>query len=48
MAIKRLGQARIAVNGVLFNGQLKRITSHYGYGYDYKYGNDKQLSGQDK
>jgi len=37
-AVKRLGQARIEVQGVLFNGQLMRISSHYGYGYGYDYG----------
>jgi hypothetical protein len=39
-AVKRLGQARVEVKGVLFNGQLMRISSHYGYGY--KYGNYKR------
>jgi tyrosine-protein kinase Etk/Wzc len=38
----RLGQAQVAIKGVLFNGQLKRISSQYGYGYGYKYGNYKQ------
>jgi tyrosine-protein kinase Etk/Wzc len=38
-AVKRLGQARVEVKGVLFNGQLQRVTSRYGYGYGYKYGN---------
>ena len=38
-AVKRLGQARVEVKGVLFNGQLERISSRYGYGYGYKYGN---------
>lgn len=37
-AVKRLGQARVEVKGVLFNGQLARISSRYGYGYGYKYG----------
>ena len=36
-AVKRLGQARVEVKGVLFNGQLQRVSSRYGYGY--KYGN---------
>ncbi len=36
-AVKRLGQARVEVKGVLFNGQLVRISSPYGYGYGYKY-----------
>gem|GEM_PF-2920773 len=40
-AVKRLGQARVEVKGVLFNGQMMRITSRYGYGYGYKYGSDK-------
>lgn len=40
-AVKRLGQTRVEVKGVLFNGQLMRITSRYGYGYGYKYGSDK-------
>ena len=40
-AVKRLGHARVEVKGVLFNGQLMRITSRYGYGYGYKYGSDK-------
>jgi len=51
-AVKRLGQARIEVKGVLFNGQLMRITSRYGYGYGYgygyKYGGDKLVAKQDK
>jgi tyrosine-protein kinase Etk/Wzc len=37
-SVKRLGQARVEVKGVLFNGQLARISSRYGYGYGYKYG----------
>jgi tyrosine-protein kinase Etk/Wzc len=41
-AVKRLGQARVEVKGVLFNGQLMRISSSYGYGY--KYGSYKQDS----
>jgi len=36
-SVKRLGQARVEVKGVLFNGQLARISSRYGYGYGYKY-----------
>jgi tyrosine-protein kinase Etk/Wzc len=36
-AVKRLGQARVEVKGVLFNGQLVRISSRYGYGYGYGY-----------
>jgi tyrosine-protein kinase Etk/Wzc len=36
-AVKRLGQARVEVKGVLFNGQLMRISSRYGYGYGYAY-----------
>ncbi len=41
---KRLAQARVNVKGVLFNGQLQRISSNYGYGYGYgyKYGNYKK------
>ena len=39
-AIKRLAQSRVEVKGVLFNGQMMRISSRYGYGY--KYGNYKQ------
>ena len=36
---KRLGQARVEVKGVLYNGQLARISSRYSaYGYGYKYG----------
>jgi tyrosine-protein kinase Etk/Wzc len=34
---KRLAQAQVIVKGVLFNGQLQRISSHYGYGYGYGY-----------
>jgi len=52
IAVKRLGQARIDVKGVLFNGQMMRITSRYGYGYGYgygyKYGGDKSVAKQDK
>jgi tyrosine-protein kinase Etk/Wzc len=44
VTLKRLDQARIEVKGVLFNGQLQRITSNYGYGYGYKYGGYKQGS----
>jgi tyrosine-protein kinase Etk/Wzc len=40
-AVKRLGQARIEVKGVLFNGQLMRISNRYGYGYGYKYSSNK-------
>ncbi|MGC2049679.1 MAG: GNVR domain-containing protein [Gallionella sp.] len=40
-AVKRLGHARVEVKGVLFNGQLLRLTNRYGYGYGYKYGSDK-------
>jgi tyrosine-protein kinase Etk/Wzc len=36
-SVKRLGQARVEVKGVLFNGQLARISSPYGYGYGYGY-----------
>ena len=36
-SVKRLGQARVEVKGVLFNGQLARISSGYGYGYGYGY-----------
>lgn len=39
-AVKRLAQARVEVKGVLFNGQMMRISSSYGYGY--KYGNYKR------
>jgi len=37
-AVKRLNQARIEVKGVLFNGQLLRISNRYKYGYQYGYG----------
>ncbi|MBI5430566.1 MAG: polysaccharide biosynthesis tyrosine autokinase [Nitrosomonadales bacterium] len=37
-AVKRLGQARVEVKGVLFNGQLMRISSRYEYGYGYQRG----------
>jgi tyrosine-protein kinase Etk/Wzc len=47
VTLKRLDQARIEVKGVLFNGQLQRITSNYGYGYGYKYGGYKQSAKQD-
>lgn len=40
-AVKRLGQARVEVKGVLFNGQLMSLTNRAGYGYGYKYGSDK-------
>ena len=36
-SVKRLGQARVEVKGVLFNGQLARISSRYGYGYGFGY-----------
>lgn len=36
-AVKRLAQARVEVRGVLFNGQLPRVTARYGYGYGYGY-----------
>lgn len=42
VTLKRLDQAHIEVKGVLFNGQLQRITNNYGYGYGYKYGGYKQ------
>jgi hypothetical protein len=44
-----MDQARVTIKGVLFNGQLQRISSHYGYGYGYgyKYSNYKQ-SGADE
>jgi tyrosine-protein kinase Etk/Wzc len=47
-AVKRLGQARVEVKGVLFNGQLQRVSSRYGYGYGYgyKYSNYKQVEKQ--
>ena len=32
-SIKRLGQARVEVKGVLYNGQLQLISSRYGYKY---------------
>jgi tyrosine-protein kinase Etk/Wzc len=35
---QRLAQAKVSVKGVLFNGQLKRLTGSYGYGYGYGYG----------
>lgn len=44
VALKRLEQARIEVKGVLFNGQLQRVSSRYGYGYGYKYGNYKRAA----
>jgi tyrosine-protein kinase Etk/Wzc len=47
VTLKRLDQARIEIKGVLFNGQLQRITSNYGYGYGYKYGGYKQGGKQD-
>lgn len=34
-SVKRLGQARVEVKGVQYNGQLQRISSRYGYGYKY-------------
>jgi tyrosine-protein kinase Etk/Wzc len=40
-AVKRLAQARVEVKGVLFNGQMMRLTNRNGYGYGYKYGSDK-------
>ena len=48
-AVKRLGQVRVEVKGVLFNGQLMRIGGGYGYGYGYayKYGSDKPGEKQD-
>lgn len=48
-AVKRLAQARVEVKGVLFNGQLQRVSSRYGYGYGYgyKYSNYKQGEKQD-
>lgn len=42
-AVKRLGQARVEVKGVLFNGQMQRVSSRYGYGYGYKYGSYRQV-----
>ncbi|HLY97388.1 MAG: polysaccharide biosynthesis tyrosine autokinase [Sideroxydans sp.] len=45
LTLKRLDQARVEVKGVLFNGQLQRVTSSYGYGY--KYGNYKQLAAEE-
>lgn len=51
IAIKRLSQARVEIKGVLFNGQLMRITNlygyGYGYGYGYKYGNYKKSAKQE-
>lgn len=41
-ALKRLDQARVEVKGVLFNGQLQRVSGRYGYGY--KYGNYKRAA----
>lgn len=46
-AVKRLAQARVEVKGVLFNGQLQRVSGRYGYGYGYKYGSYKQGAQQD-
>ncbi len=48
-AVKRLAQARVEVKGVLFNGQLQRVSSRYGYGYGYgyKYGSYKEGAKQD-
>ena len=51
IAVKRLEQARVEIKGVLFNGQLMRITNlygyGYGYGYGYKYGNYKKSAKQE-
>jgi tyrosine-protein kinase Etk/Wzc len=47
-AVKRLAQARVEVKGVLFNGQMMRLTNRNGYGYGYKYGSDKPDAKQDK
>lgn len=46
---QRLAQAKVSVKGVLFNGQLKRLTGSYGYGYGYgyKYKNYKQSNPSD-
>jgi tyrosine-protein kinase Etk/Wzc len=44
-AVKRLGQARVEVKGVLFNGELMRVSSRYGYGY--KYGDYKRAAKQE-
>ena len=48
-AVKRLAQTRVEVKGVLFNGQLMRISSRYGYGYGYgyKYGSYKNTPGRE-
>jgi len=35
LSVKRLDQAHVEIKGVLFNGQLQRITDSYGYGYKY-------------
>lgn len=39
---KRLAQSQVAIKGVLFNGQLRRLSNTYGYGYGYKYSNYKK------
>jgi len=44
VSLKRLEQARVEVKGVLFNGQLQRVSSRYGYGYGYKYGSYKRAA----
>ena len=44
-SIKRLNQARVEVKGVLFNGQLLRISNRYKYGYQYGYGYKYGYSG---
>lgn len=44
-AVKRLGQARVEVKGVLFNGELLRVSSRYGYGYGYGYKYSSYKSG---
>lgn len=36
-SVRRLRQARVETKGVLFNGQLMRVSSRYGYGYGYGY-----------
>ena len=42
VSIKHLEHAHVKVKGVLFNGQLQRLSSSHGYGYGYKYGSYKQ------
>jgi tyrosine-protein kinase Etk/Wzc len=45
--VKRFTQIGSKVKGVLFNGQLQRISSNYGYSYGYKYGGYKRSAKQE-